>query len=347
MIPRSAPSRIVCLKKSAKNWQELYADAITDPAELLELLDLPESLLPAIRQAASQFGLRIPRSYLSRIKAGDITNPILRQYLPIGDELHAYEGYDNDPVGDINAMPVEGLLHKYTGRVLLVTTAACAVHCRYCFRRHFPYGDASLSQEKIAQAINYIHKNTSLSEVILSGGDPLSLSDEKLETLIRQLSQVEHIKRLRIHTRLPVVIPERITAHLLDTLAQTDLDIVMVIHVNHPDEIDDTLASSLNALQAKHITLLNQSVLLKGVNDDIEVLRELSEKLFSCGVSPYYLHMLDKVSGASHFEVDEKTALALYDNLCRRLSGYLVPKLVREEKGQPYKVSLSLFEKVT
>ncbi len=341
MIPRSATSRIVCLTKTGENWQKLYADAITDPQELLKLLALPDSLLPAAREVADQFGLRIPRSYLTRIKSGDPDNPLLRQYLPIGDELHDNKDYKTDPVGDMNAMPVEGLLHKYKSRVLLIVSGACAVHCRYCFRRHFPYGDTALSQEKIAQAIDYIKNDITLKEVILSGGDPLSLSDEKLELLVQELSQINHLKRLRIHTRVPIVIPERITDKLIKILSQSCLEIVMVVHINHPDEIDETLAPALEKLKSHNIALLNQSVLLKDINDDIETLIELSEKLFSHGITPYYLHMLDKVSGAGHFEVEEKTALALYDQLCKQLSGYLVPKLVREEKGKPYKVSLS------
>ncbi|MDH5190430.1 MAG: EF-P beta-lysylation protein EpmB [Gammaproteobacteria bacterium] len=342
MIPRSDSSRIVCIPHTGKSWQALYADTITDPAELLQLLALPDALLDGACKAASQFGLRIPRSYLTRISSGHPDDPLLRQFLPLGDELQESRDYRPDPVGDIDAMPVEGLLHKYKSRVLLIASSACALHCRYCFRRHFPYSDAALSQDKLADAINYIKNDISLKEVILSGGDPLSLSDEKLSSLINQLEQIKHIKRLRIHTRLPVIIPERITAELLNLFAASNLDIVIVLHINHPNEIDDTLKLAIEKTKPYGITLLNQSVLLKGVNDDVNTLAALSEKLFSHGITPYYLHMLDKVSGASHFEVEEKTALALHSALCEQLSGYLVPKLVREEKGKPYKSPLSL-----
>ena len=344
MIPRSTPSRIACLEKNDRetvSWQALYADCITEPSELALRLGLPDSVLNGADAASGQFRLRIPRSFLPQIQPGDPDDPVLKQFLPTGAETVEKAGYVSDPVGDLNAMPTDGLLHKYEGRVLLMISSACAVHCRYCFRRNFPYDQATLSQEKLQQALHYISMNSSIHEVILSGGDPLSVSDEKLNTVIQQLEAIPHVQRLRFHTRLPVIIPQRITNTLMSMLEQTRLNTVLVTHINHPNEISEELKQALQNLRNCNITLLNQSVLLRGINDNIETLQALSEKLFSCGVLQYYLHMLDKASGTSHFEVDEKTALDLHQGLSTRLGGYLVPKLVRETEGKPCKVSLN------
>ena len=318
-------------------WQQALAEAISDPAELLSLLELPRELAPTCRDAARQFPLRVPRSYAARMRKGDPADPLLRQVLPIAAENDAVAGFIRDPVGDLEAMPLPGVLHKYRGRLLLITTGACAVHCRYCFRRHFPYGDANPAPASWRQALDYIAADPSITELILSGGDPLSLPDRRLAELASQLAAIPHVKRLRLHTRLPIVLPERVDTALLAWLASSPLQKVMVIHANHSNEIGADTRHALGALRDCGVTLLNQSVLLRGVNDATEVLAELSEALMAAGVLPYYLHLLDKVQGAAHFDVPEPTALALMEELQDRLPGYLVPRLVREIAGFPAK----------
>jgi EF-P beta-lysylation protein EpmB len=242
-------------------------------------------------------------------------------------------GYGRDPVGDLSAMTAPGLLHKYQRRVLLTTTGACAIHCRYCFRRHFPYADANPAAEGWRDALGAIAADASIDEVILSGGDPLTLSDARLAELAARLADIPHVRRLRIHTRLPIVLPERITDELCRLLGSTRFQSVVVVHANHANEVDQTVVSALQRLRATGTTLLNQSVLLKGVNDDVDALCALSETLFAAGALPYYLHVLDKVEGAAHFDLDEMTARGLWEQMAARLPGYLVPRLVREEPG--------------
>lgn len=335
MIPRTAPAW------QTINWQKSLADAIRDPAELLKLLDLPESLLDAAQQASKLFPLRVPHSYLARINKADIHDPLLLQVLPLHAELEPQpDDYRHDPVGDLEAMPLPGLLHKYQGRVLLITTAACAVHCRYCFRRHYPYQQAQNRQHEWQDVLDYIQADPSIEEVILSGGDPLSLSNQKLATLFNALEKIPHLKRLRIHTRQPIVLPERIDAGLLALLRAAALTIIMVIHCNHAQEINDDIRHLLAEIKTTGCILLNQSVLLKGINDQVEVLKQLSEILFSAGVLPYYLHQLDKVKGAAHFAVTDEQALRLEQQLRSTLPGYLVPKLVVEKAGEASKLPL-------
>lgn len=335
MIPRTA------LTWQTTNWQKQLAEAIRDPAELLEALCLPESLLPTARQAAKLFPLRVPHSYLARINKGDIDDPLLRQVLPLQAELEPQPAdFVQDPVGDLDAMPVPGLLHKYPGRVLLITTAACAIHCRYCFRRHYPYQQAQNRPFCWAPALKYIQANESIHEVILSGGDPLSLSNERLSELIGQLQDIPHLRQLRFHTRFPVVLPARIDETFLALLARTRLQTIMVIHCNHAQEISPDVQAMLTNLSRQGCTLLNQAVLLKGVNDDLLSLKQLSEGLFDAGVLPYYLHQLDKVSGAAHFAVASELALQLEQDLRQQLPGYLVPKLVVEVAGMTSKLPL-------
>lgn len=324
-----------------RSWQHELAHAIRDPAELLALLDLDPVLLPAARAAAKAFPLRVPRGYAARMRRGDPADPLLRQVLPLAAELDTVAGFDRDPVGDIKAMTVPGLLHKYRGRVLLTTTGACAIHCRYCFRRHFPYDDANPARDRWQQALDYIADDASINEVILSGGDPLTLADEKLADLCRRLAAIPHLARLRFHTRLPIVLPERITLALLTAIRPTRLASVVVAHVNHANEIDDDVRRALAALKKAGHTLLNQSVLLRGVNDAAEALCELSDRLFDAGVLPYYLHLLDRVQGAAHFDVDAETAQRLHAAMHARLPGYLVPRLVREEAGRPGKTLMA------
>jgi len=321
-------------------WQQSLAQSVTDPADLLERLNLPISLLPAARQAAELFGLKVPLPYLARIQKANPEDPLLRQVLPLGDELLNVEGFTSDPVGDHNAMRSPGLLHKYHGRALILATGACGIHCRYCFRRHFNYADANPAKNQWQETIETLRSDNSINEAILSGGDPLSLSDQRLAGLIAELEQIPHLKRLRIHTRLPVVLPERITKQFLELLNNTRLTTVIVLHINHPQEIDNDVKSLCSQLSATNSQLLNQSVLLAGVNNSIETLCQLSERLSDCGVHPYYLHQLDKVAGAAHFSVCDSQAKQLHNGLQARLSGYLVPKLVREIAGEAGKSAL-------
>jgi EF-P beta-lysylation protein EpmB len=321
-------------------WQQLLADAVTDPTELCSLLDLdPALVLPAIA-AAKDFALRVPRSYVARMRRGDPTDPLLLQVLPLAAELVEAEGFVTDPVGDMDRRAAPGLLHKYHGRALLVATGACAVHCRYCFRRHFPYGEESALQQGWRPAVERLRADDSINEVILSGGDPWSLSDRRLKQLTDELQTLPHIRRLRVHTRYPVVLPERIDSGLLDWLSGVRLQKVVVIHANHAQEIDDSVRGACRQLAAAGVTLLNQSVLLKGVNDDVAALAELSEALFETQVLPYYLHVLDKVAGAAHFDLTQARAVQLHQELTARLPGYLVPKLVREVAGAPAKTAV-------
>jgi EF-P beta-lysylation protein EpmB len=317
-------------------WQTLLSQAITDPEELLRELDLPLELLPATLRASQAFRLRVPRGFVIRMQHGDPHDPLLRQVLPMGDELTDVAGYCSDPLQELAAMPVPGLLHKYQGRVLLTTTGACAVHCRYCFRRHYPYSEAN-PQRQQPQTLDYLQQHTEVSEVILSGGDPLTLSDGKLFQLTQALESIPHVKRLRIHSRVPVVLPERVDSGLLGWLQASRLQPVLVIHSNHPNEIDRAVRDAMQWLRSVGITLLNQSVLLRGVNDQPEVLAALSERLIAAGVLPYYLHQLDPVQGAAHFAVTDNRAKVLINQLRERLPGYLVPRLVREEAGQKAK----------
>jgi EF-P beta-lysylation protein EpmB len=329
------------LQGNPSSWQRALAEAISDPAELLALLELPRELLPACREAGRGFALRVPRGYAARMAHGDPDDPLLRQVLPLAAELESADGFTADPVGDLKAMAVPGVLHKYQGRVLLVATGACAVHCRYCFRRHFPYGEANPAPEAWRRALDYITADASITEVILSGGDPLVLPDARLSALAARLAAIPHLRRLRLHTRLPVVLPERVDEALLRWLKETPLQTVIVVHANHPREIDAAARRALAALKDSGPTVLNQAVLLRGVNDNAGVLAALSEALFDAGVLPYYLHLLDKVQGAAHFEVGEAQALELLTALQARLPGYLVPRLVRESPGAPAKVPVS------
>jgi len=334
MIPHPAPT---C---QTSNWRKALSQAVRDPAELLELLALPPELLPAAQQAAAQFPLRVPRSFVARMQKGNPADPLLRQVLPLGEELVETDGFTTDPVGDMEAMAIPGLLHKYTGRVLLITTAACGVHCRYCFRRHFPYQQTHAATMDWQPALDYIAADPSIHEVILSGGDPLSLSDQRLALLVTQLAAIPHLKRLRLHTRQVIVLPERVDTELLGWLEACRLQTVIVVHANHANEINHDVTAALCQLKETGASLLNQAVLLQGVNDDVSVLAALSERLFAAQVLPYYLHQLDRVQGARHFEVSDTQALKLEHELRACLPGYLVPRLVREQAGKLSKIPL-------
>jgi len=317
-----------------KNWQQQLSEAFNSIEDLCHYLHLPIDALPVSNVAATNFPIRVPLSFAACMEKGNPDDPLLKQVLPTQEELIAYPGFNNDPVGDLQATAQTGVIHKYHGRVLLINTGSCAINCRYCFRRNFPYSELQLSKQSELAAINYIRQDRSLSEVILSGGDPLLLNDARLTKLLEQLDGIEHIKRIRIHSRLPIVLPARITDEFIKTLQNSSKQIVMVVHCNHANEINNRVITAFNTLKAHGITLFNQSVLLKGVNDQVDTLCALSEKLFHHGVIPYYLHLLDKAAGTGHFEVAETQAVELIKEVQATLSGYLVPKLVKEVAGQ-------------
>src|SRR5215469_166963 len=323
-----------------RTWQQELAEAITSPEELAAALGLSPADLAGADEAGRHFRLRVPRSFVARMRRGDPGDPLLRQVLPAAAELADQAEYVADPVGESAALRTPALLQKYRGRALLITTQACAVHCRYCFRREFPYAQQSGDAPRWSEALAAIASDPSLEEIILSGGDPLSLSNARLENLTRALAAIPHVRRIRVHTRQPVVLPSRVDEGLLRWLRTSTRPIVFVLHVNHPNELDTELAAACAKLRATGVTLLNQSVLLAGVNDDVQVLAELSLRLFAAGVLPYYLHALDRVRGSAHFAVPDERAQALAGQLAAGLPGYLVPRLVREVPGAPAKVGL-------
>jgi EF-P beta-lysylation protein EpmB len=315
-------------------WQQELSRAISNVPDLLAAVGIDHEP-PDFVDAA--FPVRVPLGYVARMRRGDIEDPLLRQVLPLSAEADEVPGFESDPVGDLASMVSPGLLKKYDGRALLISTGACAIHCRYCFRRDFPYGDASTTPTHLDDALDGIAADSSVREVILSGGDPLSLSDDRLRTLLTRIDAIGHIDRIRFHTRYPVVLPERIDDEFCDILATSPRPTVFVIHANHANEIDDRVAAALDRIRQHTRLLLNQSVLLRGVNDAAATLAKLSTRLFDCGVSPYYLHQLDAVAGAAHFAVPDRRAIEIVDELTETLSGYLVPKLVREIRGAPAK----------
>jgi len=321
-------------------WQELWRDAVTDPGALLDLLGLSHREAELLPQRDTGFALRVPRGFVARMRRGDASDPLLLQVLPQAAELGEVPGFTRDAVGDLAARTGRGVLHKYEGRALLIATGSCAIHCRYCFRRHFPYADEIAAANGWEDALAELRADPSIAEVILSGGDPLSLSTPKLDQLTTALATIPHVRTLRIHTRLPVVLPERVDGELVAWLERLPFQRVVVLHANHANEIDASVAAACAALRQAGATLLNQSVLLGGVNDDAAALEALSQKLFACGVLPYYLHQLDRVEGAAHFEVDDERARRLMAQLAARVPGYLVPRLVREVAGAPAKTPL-------
>lgn len=324
----------------SKNWQQQLTEAFNNLEDLCRYLHLAPDDLPVSLAAAENFPLRVPLSFAASIEKGNPHDPLLRQVLPVNEELAVYPGFSHDPVGDLASVSQTGVLHKYHGRVLLINTGSCAINCRYCFRRNFPYAELQLSKQKEEAAIQAIQNDVGISEVILSGGDPLLLSDSRLTRLIRQLDGIEHLQRIRIHTRLPVVLPARITDELINTLKLSPKQVIVVTHCNHANEINQRVISACKLLKNSNIALFNQAVLLKGVNDNAEVLTKLSERLFGLGIIPYYLHLLDKATGTGHFEVSESEALALIRELQTALPGYLVPKLVKEQAGAASKQAI-------
>ncbi len=327
---------------SREDWLLQLADVITSPDELLRLLnvDADENLL-AGRDARKLFALRVPRAFAARMEKGNPHDPLLRQVLTSQEEFVAAPGFSTDPLDEQHSV-VPGLLHKYRNRALLLVKGGCAVNCRYCFRRHFPYSDNQGNKRNWQAAIDYISQHPELDEIIFSGGDPLMAKDHEIDWLVTQLESIPHIKRLRIHSRLPVVIPARITEALTARFARSTLQILLVNHINHANEIDEAFRQAMTALRKAGVTLLNQSVLLRGVNDNAHTLADLSNALFDAGVMPYYLHVLDKVQGAAHFMVSDDEAREIVRELLTLVSGYMVPRLAREIGGEPSKTPLDL-----
>ena len=322
------------------DWRVAWREAIRDPRELLDLLGLPELAAQVSDAVAAQFPLRVPRGFAARMRLGDPDDPLLRQVLPRVDEDRIVPGFDLDAVGDGAARAATGVIHKYSGRALLVATGSCAIHCRYCFRRHFDYGADTAASGRWAEAIAWLRSDPGISELLLSGGDPLSLSTAKLAELTDAIRDLPGLRRLRLHTRLPIVLPERVDDALLAWLSSLPWPVTVVVHANHGNEVDASVLAALARLRGAGAVLLNQAVLLRGVNDHEDALAGLSERLFEGGVLPYYLHQLDRVAGTAHFEVGDDEARALHSRLQSRLPGYLVPRLVREIAGAPSKTAL-------
>lgn len=329
MIARPAPL------SQPSDWREELRQAFRCPRKLLEWLDIDPADAGILEHA--RFPMLVPRAYAGRMRAGDLHDPLLRQVLPLGLETRQVPGFSSDPVGDGPAAAGRGLLHKYAGRLLVITTGACAVHCRYCFRREFPYATQHANRQDWAGVIHHVRQNPDITEIILSGGDPLMLETARLAALTGALGQVPTIRRLRIHTRLPVVLPSRVDGALLDWLAGLPWPVTMVLHANHGRELDPQVAAAADQLRSRGVHLLNQAVLLKSINDDAGTLTALMETGFDMGILPYYLHLLDQVSGSAHFQVSTDQARILMRRLREQLPGYLVPRLVREDAGALYK----------
>ncbi len=319
------------------DWKVELSQSVTSLDELLGSVSLNSKQLSASQQAMADFPLRVPRPFIARMQPHNPEDPLLLQVLPVAAEMTKVEGYDPDPLDETSHNPVAGIVHKYANRLLLVISPTCAINCRYCFRRHFPYQENRQNRAQWQSALDYIRNTTEINEVIFSGGDPLAANDHFLAWITAQIAAIKHIKRLRIHTRLPVVIPSRIDSTFLAWATATRLKPLVVLHINHANEIDTEVVESIKRLQNSGIKVLNQTVLLRGINDSAACLAELSETLYDCDVMPYYLHLLDPVAGASHFDIDENMARKIYADLQANLPGFLVPKLVREIPGKPSK----------
>lgn len=325
-----------------EEWLQQLSDVITDPEELLQILSLQNH--PELRKgidARRLFALRVPRTFVARMRKGDAADPLLRQVLTSQEEFFDAPGYSADPLEEQHSI-VPGMLHKYYNRALLLVKGGCAVNCRYCFRRHFPYHENPGNKSSWAKAMEYIAQHPELDELIFSGGDPLMAKDNELDWLISEAEKIPHLQRIRIHSRLPIVIPARITDALCQRFAVARIQIILVTHINHANEIDIDVKNSMNKLKNAGVVLLNQSVLLKGINDSSQTLINLSLALFNSGIIPYYLHVLDKVQGAAHFMIDDDSAKNIVREMLEKTSGYLVPKLTREVGGKPSKIPLDL-----
>ncbi|MFX4226747.1 MAG: EF-P beta-lysylation protein EpmB [Porticoccaceae bacterium] len=339
MIPQS---QVSCQTDSPhqETWQSQLINAVRDPAELCRLLKLTLSDMDLSGQAHRDFPLLVPRAFVDLMEPGNAADPLLLQVLNRKEEEFNPPGFSEDPLQEEEFTPLPGMVHKYHGRVLLIVTGKCAINCRYCFRRSFAYADNNPGKQGWLKVIDYIRERKEISEVIFSGGDPLSAPDKQLAWLTEQLGEIPHLRRLRIHTRLPVVIPDRINADFLDWVSATRLRVQIVLHINHPNEIGDGLGNAVDKLVARGIQPLNQSVLLRGINDDVDTLQALQEIGFDAGILPYYLFCLDQIKGASHFEVPQEKAHAIWNELKYRLPGYLVPRLAIEEPGKKSKTLL-------
>jgi EF-P beta-lysylation protein EpmB len=331
-------SEIITVDNTADlpNWQKELNNAVKNPLQLLQLLNISPQSVPLSDAARKSFAMLVPLPFIKKMKMGDINDPLLKQVLPIRDEELVSPNYTTDPLQEHNSA-IPGLLHKYQSRVLLILKSGCAVNCRYCFRRHFPYQDNNINKKQLQEVIHYIKKHPEVNEVILSGGDPLMSKDDFLQFVIDQLEPLVQLKRLRLHTRLPVVIPSRITDRLANMLQRSRFNVICVLHINHANEIDQTFQDAIYKLHQAGVQLLNQGILLKGVNDNSQSLIALSEALFAAHILPYYLFLLDKVQGAQHFDIDEMKAKRLIQEMNTALPGYLVPKLSREIAGEKSK----------
>lgn len=334
IITRNAPS-------VEQIWLKELATAVSDPELLLKQLEIDTHAWQSGFNARQLFAMRVPQSFIARMEKGNSNDPLLRQVLPVAQEYVESEGFGPDPLQEQDN-PIAGLLHKYKNRVLLITKAGCAINCRYCFRRHFPYQQHQGNKQNWQQAIDYIQSQPEIDEVILSGGDPLMAKDHELAWLVSRLEAITHVKNLRIHSRLAVTLPSRITPSLCELLANSRLNVVLVTHINHPNEIDAAVVAAMQRLKAASVTLLNQSVLLAKINDDVATLKQLSHALFAAGILPYYLHLLDRVQGAAHFLVPDEKAKRLVRELMQEVSGYLVPRLMREQAGKKSKTPIDL-----
>jgi EF-P beta-lysylation protein EpmB len=341
MITTTSLSRQRAVSRPSAAWQRELAQAICEPLELCRALALDPQLALDARAVQSHFPLRVPRGFVKRMRSGDAADPLLRQVLPLALENLEAPGFEADPLGEREAMRAPGLLHKYHGRALLITTGACAVHCRYCFRREFPCPSAQGQRGRWREALDALAQDSSIQELILSGGDPLSLSTDRLTRLTDELRHIPHLRRLRLHTRTAIVLPERVDDELLSWLQALTWPCVIVLHCNHANEIDASVREATALLKSTGASLLNQSVLLAGINDSVDALCALSEALWSAGVMPYYLHLLDRVRGTAHFEVGELRARQLMSGVTAKLPGYLVPRLARESPGAASKTVLA------
>ncbi|ANH11763.1 TPA: EF-P beta-lysylation protein EpmB [Legionella pneumophila] len=325
------------MRDTSLSWQKILAQGFTSTTDLLDFLELPRS--EGNLFAEKQFPSRIPLGFAKRMQKGNPKDPLLLQVLAKEDELTEADDYVIDPLSESNTL-IKGMLHKYHGRVLLTLTGVCAVNCRYCFRRHFPYQANNPGRRGWKEVCAYIANDPSITEVILSGGDPLLAANLVLEELLQSLEEISHVHTLRIHTRIPIVLPERIDKGLLDLLTNTRFKKVIVVHCNHPQELDESVLRACSDLKKAACYLLNQSVLLAGVNDDAGILSRLSHALFDYGIMPYYLHLLDKVKGSAHFDMPLPRAQSIYHQLQSLVPGYLLPRLVREEPGRSSKTML-------
>ena len=322
-------------------WRRELAEAFRDPADLGRFLGLHPAIVAEAAASTAGFPFLVPRGFAARMRPGDPLDPLLLQVLPRSAETRAVTGYSADPLAEAAFRTAPGLVHKYDGRALVLVTGGCAVNCRYCFRREFPYGESGATRRGIDLALAAVAADDSLTEVILSGGDPLLADDDDLAAIVGRLDAIPHLRRLRVHSRLPVVLPSRIDDRLVAAFARSRLARVVVIHANHPAEIDEAVAGAVRRLAGMPAVVLNQAVLLRGVNDSPAVLAALSERLVEIGVVPYYLHLLDRVHGAAHFEVSEEQARRLHRFLMETLPGYAVPRLVREIPGERSKTWLA------